>query len=125
MSHLLDKFITYLNTKNELDTDTIRNQLLEFESRLHKLVKEDISEYDLAENYPSQIIIITLATLADYYYLIRRRNVSLLALGEWDRSMAPPSAAEFLQIIVLRAAYSALEGGVWNTIHLGTRGCGV
>src|SRR5262245_8210877 len=37
--------------------------------------------------------------------------------------MAPPSAAEFLQIAVLRAAYCALEGGVWESIHFGTRSC--
>jgi hypothetical protein len=37
--------------------------------------------------------------------------------------MSPPSAAEFLQVAILRAAYSAMEGGVWNTIHQGTRAC--
>jgi hypothetical protein len=37
--------------------------------------------------------------------------------------MAPPSLVEFLQLLLLRAPYSALEGHVWNTIHLGNRAC--
>lgn len=118
-----DPFIGWLVSKGKLDDDEARNQLLGFADRLRRSAEKQINEFDLSSSYPSQIVIISLATLSKYHFLIRRGHVSLLALGEWDRSMAPPSAAEFLQVAVLRAAYSALEGGVWNSIHLGTRSC--
>jgi hypothetical protein len=86
-------------------------------------VYEIIEGADLAESWPTQIIVISLATLANAHYLIRRKKVSLLALGLWQREMAPPSAAEIVQLLVLRAAHSALERGVWNEIHAGTRAC--
>lgn len=118
-----DPLNAWLGSGNVLSANETREQLLGFADRLHLSAEEQINAFDLSSSYPSQIVIISLATLSNYHFLIRRRHVSLLALGEWDRSMAPPSAAEFLQVAVLRAAYSALEGGAWNSIHLGTRSC--
>jgi hypothetical protein len=118
-----DPFIRYIQSKKRLNADRTRDQLIPFSARLKEAFNQRIHHFDLSETYVSQIIIISLATLTNYHYLIRRENVTLLTLGEWDRSMAPPSAAEFLQVAILRAAYSALEGEVWNSIHLGTRAC--
>lgn len=118
-----DPFIRLLGSGEVLDADETRGHLLGFAELLRRRAEGQVREFDLSSSYPAQIVIISLATLSNYHFLIRRKHVSLLALGEWDRSMAPPSAAEFLQVAVLRAAYSALEGGAWNSIHLGTRGC--
>ena len=118
-----DAFVSYLESKERLDADETENQLIEFSARLKGSFNKRVTRWDLSKTYVSQIIIISLASLSNYHYLIRRQNVTLLTLGEWDRSMAPPSAAEFLQVAILRAAYSALEGHVWNSIHIGTRAC--
>lgn len=109
--------------RNLVDPDDARPHLVPFAETLKAVAEERIKRFDLAPAFPQQVIIISRATLSNYHYLIRKQKVSLLALGEWDRSMAPPSAAEFLQLVVLRAAYSATEKGAWNTIHLGTRSC--
>jgi hypothetical protein len=106
-----------------IDPDRLRPLLLPFEQSLREIAEKRITQFDLARNFPSQLIVVSRARLTNYHYLIREGGVSLLALGEWERSMAPPSAAEFVQLIVLRAAYSATEKGAWNTIHLGTRSC--
>jgi hypothetical protein len=118
-----DPLIRHLQSKKRLNADRLREQLGQFSTRLKQSFDQSRAHFDLSETYVSQIIIISLATLTNYHYLIRRKDVTLLTLGEWDRSMAPPSAAEFLQVAILRAAYSALEGNVWNSIHLGTRAC--
>lgn len=118
-----DPLVALLSSGRVLDADETKGQLLGFAERLRRRAEEQIRIFDLSSSYPTQVVIISLASLSDYHFLKRRKHVSLLALGEWDRSMAPPSAAEFLQVAVLRAAYSALEGRVWNSIHLGTRSC--
>ncbi len=118
-----DELVAILSGKEALDSDEIREQLLDFAERLKADFDENIEHFDLSSTYASQIILISLATMTDLHFIVRKEHVSLLALGEWDRSMSPPSAAEFLQVAMLRAAYSAMEGGVWNTIHQGTRGC--
>lgn len=118
-----DKLVPFLAAKGLKDPDETREHLLEFADRLKATFDANVRAFDLSTTYVSQVIVISLATLSNYHYLIRRKHVSLLALGKWDRGMAPPSAAEFLQVAILRVAYSALEGGVWNTIHQGTRAC--
>lgn len=118
-----DPLVSMLAGKERLDADEIRPRLLDFAKQLKADFENNVQAFDLSSTYVSQIIILSRATLTNLHFLIRRNQVSLLALGEWDRSMSPPSAAEFLQVAVLRAAYSAMEGGVWNTIHYGTRAC--
>jgi hypothetical protein len=118
-----DKFICGLTQPGLLDPALTRSGLVPFGERLCLAAEERITQHDLSPNFPEQIVVITQVTLSDYHYLIRDAHVTLLALGEWERSMAPPSAAEFVQLVVLRAAYSATERGAWNTIHLGTRSC--
>ena len=109
--------------KQLIPPDRLRKELLPFGSALSSKAADRIEQFDLAPTFPEQVIVISRVTLSNYHYLIREGHVSLLALGEWDRSMAPPSAAEFVQLVLLRAAYSATEKGAWNTIHLGTRSC--
>jgi hypothetical protein len=118
-----DPLIEILRSKDPLEANSVREKLPAFDNRLRQSVDRVIQEFELAATWPTQIIIVSLATLSNYHFLIRRQKVSLLALGEWERSMAPPSAAECVQVLVLRAAYSALEGAVWNSIHAGTRAC--
>lgn len=108
---------TVINAKNA------RAGLGEFGARQREEIAKAIQEHDLATEELDQLIIVTGVTLSDAHYLIRRKKTTLLALGLWEKTMAPPSVAEFLQLLVLRAPYSALEGHVWNTIHLGNRGC--
>ena len=117
-----DEFIKELR-KSFVDADKVRNKLDAFSIRLRQQMSVAIENHDLVAEQPDQIIVVTGSILTDYHYLIRRNKTTMLALGLWEKSMAPPSLAEFLQLLVLRASYSALEGHVWNTIHFGNRAC--
>jgi hypothetical protein len=118
-----DPLIPILRSDDPQNPDLVREMLPAFANRLRQSVHRVARDFELPTAWPTQTIIVSLATLSNYHFLIRREKVSLLALGEWERSMAPPSAAEFVQVLVLRAAYSALEGAVWENIHAGTRAC--
>jgi hypothetical protein len=117
-----DDFIKRLSSKI-VDADTARNGLEDFGTRIRTQIAMSIEAHDLAVEQPDQLIVITGVTLSDYHYLIRRKLTTMLAVGQWEKAMAPPSLAEFLQLLVLRAPFSALEGNVWNSIHLGNRAC--
>jgi hypothetical protein len=100
-----------------------KDGLADFEARFRGHLEQRNNFYGLANAPPDQFVLITGATLSDRYYLIRRGQTTMLALGLWKKYMAPPSLAEFLQLLVLRASYSDLEGQVWNQMHLGNRAC--
>jgi hypothetical protein len=117
-----DEFVRLL-ADGAVDADEARKGIKAFGARLRAQIDLAIHAHDLAVEQPDQIILVTGVTLSDHHYLIRRGRTTMLALGDWEKSMAPPSLAEFLQLLVLRAPYSAIEGEVWNGIHLGNRGC--
>jgi hypothetical protein len=117
-----DEFVKTLD-ETIVDADEAIKGLDAFGTRLRQQIAAAIEVHDLAAEQPDQIIVVTGVTLSNYHYLIRRKQTTMLSLGQWEKSMAPPSLAEFLQLLVLRAPYSSLEGNVWNMIHLGNRGC--
>jgi hypothetical protein len=125
-----DEFVRLLEKPDNVDGDLMlvnadkaRDALKSCGDRLRARIRSDIDLHDLAIEQPDQIVVVSGVTLSDYHYLIRRESTTMLALGQWDRFMAPPSLAEFLQLLLLRAPYSALEGHVWNKIHMGNRAC--
>ena len=118
-----DPFVRFLEQSGVVDADEAHDGLVSFGDRVRSKIGEDIAYHDLKVEQPDQIVVVTGVTLSDYHYLIRCGFTTMLALGQWDKFMAPPSLAEFLQLLLLRAPYSALEGYVWNEIHLGNRAC--
>ena len=117
-----DHYVKWLRQKL-VPANPARDSLAKFGARIHEQIAAAIDVHGLAVEQPDQLVIVTGATLSDYHYLIRRDKTTLLALGQWERFMAPPSLAEFLQLLLLRAPFSALEGAVWENIHLGNRAC--
>lgn len=136
-----DPFVSLLNVKpphNEIfkkkkvqqaNATQVRSELDAFSKRIRDQLTKSVKDFDVAKEQPDQIIIITGAVLSDLHYLVRRNSTSLLAVGLWERTMSPPSLAEFLQLLVLRTAYSAYSHKstdgecIWNSIHLGIRAC--
>jgi hypothetical protein len=117
-----DAFLRSL-AKSADNAQQARDGLADFGERFRRHIEQGIKRYDLAKDAPDQFVLITGLTLSDSRYLIRRGRTTMLALGLWEKYMAPPSLAEFLQLLALRAPYSAIEGHVWNQIHLGNRAC--
>jgi len=118
-----NELLTKLASQDEADADSIRGQLGTVRESVIGAYQETLVENDLPQPKFEQLIIISAIRLTNLHYLLRREKTSLIALGAWDREMAPPSMIEFLQLLVVRASYSALEGATWNSIHLGTRAC--
>lgn len=74
---------------------------------------------------PSYLIVVSLAKFADNLYstTLHDDGVAILALGNWERYMAPPSLVEFITFLVFRLAIGLIDPQMRQWLHLGTKGC--
>lgn len=107
----------------DVDREAVRsyvpNFLVDFPKWLEKL--ED--GYNLPHPRPDQWIIVSEACFSDNFYNMRENHVSVIALGNWQRSMAPPSLFEFIQTLIVRESIAGVCPALRGSVHLGTRGC--
>jgi hypothetical protein len=95
--------------------------MLEFHYRQARYFEDEAKAYEQEDKPPHAFQIIAEARFRDSYFYTSNGFVSIIALGNWKRWMAPPSILEFIQVLVLQSALLAL--GVDLHTHLGTRGC--
>jgi hypothetical protein len=110
--------------RNIIDRSYLRSELRGFfsRSRIYLAGLNDVYEVSNAE-LPDMIILLTMARFNDGYYSVRSGPVNVLALGDWERHMAPPSLLEFFVTLVLRQAIAFSSPLLSGSVHLGTKGC--
>jgi hypothetical protein len=81
------------------------------------------AELSLLEPPPDYFVLFSLARYADGFYSTRRGRMSVLALGNWDDWMAPPSIIEFALTLLARESVAAVSPSLRGSIHAGTKGC--
>lgn len=118
-----DEFFTRLKSKDAIGREETKAQIPAFVERYQSYLNQLICEYGLREQPPEYFIVISLACFDDGYYNTRRDIVSVIALGNWERCMAPPTIVEFILTLVVREAVAALSPSLRPSIHLGTKGC--
>ncbi len=69
------------------------------------------------------MVVISDGMLSEEYYTMREGIVSVLALGNWDRHLKPPSLLEFIQALVVSESIAAVCPSLKGSVHFGTRGC--
>jgi hypothetical protein len=95
----------------------------QFKERYKSYWKNEISRTEASERVPENIIVISLVNFLDNYYSITVDGISILALGNWKRYMAPPSLLEFILILTIRLAIGLIDPRMRSWRHLGTKGC--
>lgn len=93
-------------------------------------LQEVSGKYGLQKEPPNFFIFITMATFKDGYYsttpefmLTDPNSIAILALGDWERKMAPPSILECILTMVIQDSTEFISPSFRRSIHLGTRGC--
>jgi hypothetical protein len=66
-------------------------------------------------------LLLTGAAFTDHYYYTAIIGVGVIAMGDWERNMAPPSILEFIHSLVLKDAIWSVSPAIGS--HLETRGC--
>jgi hypothetical protein len=94
-----------------------------FLQSLREYLVQESATYDTQESPPDYFVIYTITRFDDEYYTTRRDGLSVIALGNWERSMAPPSILEFFLTLTLRESVAAVSPSLSGSIHLGTKGC--
>lgn len=119
-----DPLLTLLAIGETADREKCRKMLAEFYNRTIVYMGKEQAAYGLQDTaVPEGIIVITRARFSDQYYGLKEGRVQVQALGEWERSMAPPSIFEFILTLLIRQAASFAAGSVSRSLHLGTKGC--
>jgi hypothetical protein len=120
---LQDDFCLMLSTDSSVDREVVRANARKFFEKYREYLQELIDDYKLRESLPDYFVLITMARFSDEYYSMRVPGLSILALGNWERSMAPPSILEFILTLVLRESIAAVSRSLRGSIHLSTKGC--
>lgn len=118
-----DAFTNNISSKSEIDREALKSDIPTFLKRHKKFLVNKITEYDLIEPQPDYFVLITMARFSDNFYTARKENLSVLALGNWQSFMSPPSLLEFIITLVLRESVSSISPSLRASVHLGTKGC--
>lgn len=119
-----DRLLLLLTKGELLDREALRTECDAFgqNMRIRFLALSDAFQTK-EERPPDRFVLLTKATLADNFYSLRHNSVSIIALGNWKRWMAPPSILEFVLTLTVREAIAAVSPRLRGSVHLGTRGC--
>lgn len=118
-----EAFFEQLGKRLVVDREKLRDQCAEFGQRYRARLDAERQEYEVREDPPAQFVIVSLAKFADEYYTMRRSPVAVIALGNWERYMAPPTLVEFLLTLVMREAIAKVSRSTSYSMHCGTKGC--
>ena len=105
------------------DWPAVKRDIPEFLNRYYDYLDELRRYYELAEHLPQHYALISLAQFSSSFYLLREKEFGVIALGNWERVMAPPSLLEFIVTLLLAQSVDLLGTPVDNISHLGTKGC--
>lgn len=119
-----DPVLKLTSKTSEIDRNRVRAELPNFLERTRTFLSHCSQDYKLSQTViPDKFILLTMARFHDGYYSVRVPGMNVLALGNWERHMAPPSLLEFFVTLVLRQAVSFVSPSFRGSIHLGTKGC--
>lgn len=118
-----DNLTRLLSSGSEVPREEVRASAGAFLDRHNLYVSNRISKFGIKESPPSHYVLITKAGFSDRYYSMHSGNLSVLALGNWERHMSPPSVFEYILTLLVREAIASISPSLRGSIHLGTKGC--
>jgi hypothetical protein len=119
-----DPLLVALSYEKVADRDKCRGMLTSFRDRIVQQFDQERKEYDLADgSLPANFVVVSQAKFSDEHYGLKAGPVQVQALGNWERSMAPPSILEFIIVLLMRQAASFVTPSLSKSVHLGTKGC--
>jgi hypothetical protein len=117
-----DSLLSRLASGKELERIGVERELPRFANAYSDFLHRRAAAYELPAVLPDQILVVSRATFSDRYYVTGSEDVTILALGNWERVMAPPSLVEFIVTLALSASVDTLPLA-HDPTHLGTKGC--
>ncbi len=117
-----DPLLAKLANREPISRIEVEADLERFASNYREYLRAEAKAYELSPKIPRHLIIVSRATFDDEYYMTGAHGVGIIALGLWERVMAPPSLVEFILSVVVSSSLYALDN-VGDVSHYGTKGC--
>jgi hypothetical protein len=95
--------------------------MMGFHDRQRRYFVEMASSYEQNDTSPDCFQVISAASFRDRYFWTSNGAITVVAMGDWAKALAPPTVFEFIQTLVLQGALLALCPEL--DTHLGTSGC--
>jgi hypothetical protein len=118
-----DPFIDLLSERDKKKRSDVEAQIPKFLSRYRKYLERLASQYGMKCRQPDHFIVVSATRFSDNFYISHSQELSILALGNWKRYMAPPSMAEFIITLILRESVAIASPTLVEYRHIGTKGC--
>jgi hypothetical protein len=116
-------FLEKLDSSEPLDRKSVEQNASKFFAQYDKESKEEAEDFELSYEPPDCFVILSTAKFADEYYVTGEDNWLIIALGHWQRSMAPPSIVEFFLALLVGTAIDTSCGENFPDRHHATKGC--
>lgn len=118
-----DAFLERLDSKVPQKRQELESEAKSFIERYELWLTSDAVAYGLQCDMPDLVVFVTALKFSDRYYLTGEVNWAILALGYWERSMAPPSVVEFALTLLSEVAIDTACGANFPPRHHATKGC--
>src|SRR5579863_5024865 len=105
--------------------ECVRAEFREFLHRYGEYVAGKSAALGLKDRtLPEDLIVVSLARFGSKHYAVSEPHIAVLALGDWKKSMAPPSIVEAILTLLVRLSVGISKGPEFlASRHLGTKGC--
>jgi hypothetical protein len=117
------KMLQLLESGETVDRNEMRQRSAPFAADYIEYIVTQGANFKVSAEPPRHLIIVSPARFHDNFYTMQHGSLTILALGNWNRAMAPPSLLEFVYILVVRYALSAAYPRLLQARHYATRGC--
>lgn len=118
------RFLNYLSGSTPKDRMLVQREVPRFLSEYKAFLADTQRQFPhLHEPLPEYYIVISLARFSDNFYLAESGQLGIIALGNWERFMAPPSLLEFILNLVIVESVYLVSTTIGHLSHLGTKGC--
>jgi len=118
-----DDIIEKLSCGGPLERDKIEKAMPEYLIRYRESLVERSQGYDLQPEPDIPIVLLTTATFTDNYFLTGEHDWVIIALGNWQRSLAPPSIIEFYLSILVGSSIEFACDDNYPGSHISIKGC--
>jgi hypothetical protein len=119
------ELIQMLSAQDAVDREKVRALAVPFIEEYEAFLQSENAAYNLKDTtMPDRYVLVTMTRFSDNFYSMRRNRLSVLGLGNWKKTMAPPSIVEFILTLVVRESVAAVTSSfLRGSIHFGTKGC--
>lgn len=118
-----DSLIQQLSHDKKLNRNQIEDAMPAFLNRYRQSLAESAAGYELQPEPTLPIVVLSAATFTDNYFLTGGDDWGIIALGNWQRIMAPPSILEFFLSLLVGLSIGFACGDDYPQPHITTKGC--